>query len=262
MTDMITEIVEDCRSYWRHVDLPKHAVEDMSLELESHLREAAGDGRDPHDVVGGDLASFAAEWAGARRANSNRPMPTWDTVRATVEARPVTQHFKWVSVVALLALIVTIVITSGKESIMDNEVWRWVWTIFALVMSIGEIFTAGFFLLPFGIGAGLAAAAAWLGLNGAVQWVAFFGGTAVAVLYLRRFMQLQDTDNGLQIGPIRYVGMTATVLETIDAVANTGQIRVEAEKWRAITDGDSIPEGTVVEVVELRGTRLVVAEVK
>ena len=145
---------------------------------------------------------------------------------------------------------------------MDNEVWRWVWTVMAVVLSIGEIFSAGFFLLPFGIGAMLAAVAAWAGLHGAVQWVAFFAGTAVLMLYLRRFIRLQDTENGLTIGPSRYVGMSAVVLEDVNMDANTGMIRVEAEEWRAITDGSPITAGTTVEVTELRGTRLVVAEVE
>ena len=145
---------------------------------------------------------------------------------------------------------------------MDNEVWRWVWTVMAVVLSIGEIFSAGFFLLPFGIGAMLAAVAARAGLHGAVQWVAFFAGTAVSMLYLRRFIRLQDTENGLTIGPSRYVGMSAVVLEDVDMSANTGRIRVEAEEWRAITDGTPITAGATVEITELRGTRLVVAEVE
>lgn len=142
---------------------------------------------------------------------------------------------------------------------MDNELWRWVWTGMALVMGLGEIFTAGFFLLPFGIGAALAAIAAWTGMAGGVQWLLFFGGTAIAMLLVRRFMRRQDDEEGLLIGPSRYVGMRAVVLESVDMSSNTGLIRVEAEQWRAITDGDPIPEGATVEVVGVRGTRLVVA---
>ena len=259
MTDLIDEIVEDCRIYWHEVDVPKSTARDMSAELESHLREAAAEGRDPHDVIGGDLASFAAGWANEITSGSHRPVASWESVQSRLEARPATNLFKWVAVAAFLAAIATAVITSGKESIVDNEVWRWVWTILALVMSGAEIITAGFFLLPFGIGAGLAAVAAWIGMNGAVQWVLFFGGTAVSMLYLRRYMRLQDTGDTLLIGPARYVGMTATVLESIDMSANTGKVRVEAEEWRAITDGDQIAQGVTVDVLELRGTRLVVA---
>ena len=156
----------------------------------------------------------------------------------------------------------TAIIAAGKESIVDNEIWRWVWVGLALFMSMAEIVTAGFFMLPFAVGAGLAAIAAWLDLSGAVQWVLFFGGTGASMLYVRRFMKLQDTDDdGIPAGPMRYIGKKAIVLETIDRTANTGRVRVETEEWRAVTEGNPIAEGTSVEVVELRGTRLVVIEV-
>ena len=148
-----------------------------------------------------------------------------------------------------------------QEANMDNEVWRWVWTGLALLMGAGEIVTAGFFLLPFAVGAGLAAAAAWMGIADVVQWLLFFVGTGISFLYVRRFMKAQDEDTGLVVGPGRYVGMEALVLERIDAGAATGLIRVEAEEWRAITDGEAINKGARVEVVALRGTRLVVKEV-
>ena len=142
---------------------------------------------------------------------------------------------------------------------MDNELWRWVWTGVALVMGMGEIVTAGFFLLPFAVGGALAAAAAWIGLGGAVQWVLFFAGTGASMWAVRVFMRKQDDEQSLLIGPARYVGLQAVVLEEVDMTANTGLIRVESEEWRAITDGAAIPEGASVEVVELRGNRLVVA---
>ena len=142
---------------------------------------------------------------------------------------------------------------------MDNELWRWIWTGVALVMGMGEIVTAGFFLLPFAVGGALAAAAAWIGLGGGVQWVIFFAGTGAAMWAVRVFMRRQDDEQSLLIGPARYVGLQAVVLETVDMSANTGLIRVESEEWRAITDGPAISEGASVEVVELRGNRLLVA---
>ena len=44
---------------------------------------------------------------------------------------------------------------------MDTEWWRWVWLAVAAVFGIGEIFTAGFFLLPFSAGALVAFVLAW-----------------------------------------------------------------------------------------------------
>lgn len=141
---------------------------------------------------------------------------------------------------------------------MDNELWRWVWVITALVMGLGEIFTAGFFLLPFAIGAALAAMAAWLDFHGGVQWLLFFGGTAVSLLILRRFMGRQDRPDDLPVGANRYIGLPARVIETIDIVENTGRVRVESDEWRAVAETGPIEEGSVVRVTALRGTKLLV----
>jgi len=53
--------------------------------------------------------------------------------------------------------------------------WFWVWFVLAAVLSVAELFTAGFFLLPFGIGAGVAALLNLFGVSLAWQWVAFLG---------------------------------------------------------------------------------------
>ena len=144
---------------------------------------------------------------------------------------------------------------------MDIELWRWIWTIFAVLMLIGETISLGFFLLPFGAGGALAAIAAWIGWNLAVQWLLFFVGTGAAFLVVRRYIRRQDEDEGLLIGPERYVGERGLILEAVDMDANTGLVRVHADQWRAITDGELIPEGAEVEVSEVRGTRLVVRQV-
>ena len=143
---------------------------------------------------------------------------------------------------------------------MENEVWRWVWTIGAAVLMTGEMITAGFFVLPFAIGAVLAAIVAWVDGPGFLQWLVFFGGSAASMVFVRFVIRRQDDpdENSLPVGVNRYIGMGAVVLETIDAISNTGRVRVETEVWRATVDGDSIPEGELVTVVGLQGTRLLV----
>ncbi len=141
---------------------------------------------------------------------------------------------------------------------MDNELWRWVWVITAMVMGLGEMFTAGFFLLPFAIGATLAAVAAWLDVDGGIQWLLFFGGTAVSLLILRRFMGSQDQPDDLPVGANRYIGMSGRVIETIDNVDNTGRVRVESDEWRAVAAAGPIEEGSVVCVKALQGAKLLV----
>ena len=140
---------------------------------------------------------------------------------------------------------------------MDSDVWRWLWTIFAIVMGVGEIFTAGFFLLPFAIGAGAAAVLAWIGAGVLAQWLVFFGLSVFSLAYLRRFMNRQDEGEEPRVGANRWVGEEGTVLKDIDPVTDAGMVRVLSEKWRA-TAAQPITTGERIIVTEIQGTRLTV----
>lgn len=148
---------------------------------------------------------------------------------------------------------------------MDNELWRWIWTFATVAFTIGEAMTAGFFMLPFGIGAALAALAAWFDLAGGLQWVLFFGGSGISFVVVRKYMSRQDKSDGRPAGVNRYIGMKGLVLIDVDAHANTGMVRVETEEWRATPGGHSanhkLPEGTEVTVIGMSGNRLLVEQV-
>ena len=70
----------------------------------------------------------------------------------------------------------------------EPNIWFWAWVILAVVLSVAEIFTAGFFMLPFGIGAACAAILElfWPGSIGA-QWIAFIGVSSLLLVGMRRF---------------------------------------------------------------------------
>ena len=143
---------------------------------------------------------------------------------------------------------------------MDNEVWRWLWTIFAIVMGIGEIFTAGFFLLPFAIGAASAAILAWADVGVLAQWLVFFGVSLVSLAYLRRFITRQDDAEQPKVGANRWVGVEGIVLQDIDPDSGAGMVRVATEEWRA-TAAQPIPKDARIIVNEVRGARFVVEPV-
>ena len=141
---------------------------------------------------------------------------------------------------------------------IDSEAWRWFWTVLAGVLMVGEIFTAGFFLLPFGIGAAAAAVLAWLGVNAAVQWVVFLAVSVAALLAVRPIIRKQDEGEPDAVGANRYLRKRGIVLEDIDMRTATGMVRVDTEEWRAISEGESIPAGTEIVVSGITGSRLVV----
>jgi membrane protein implicated in regulation of membrane protease activity len=143
---------------------------------------------------------------------------------------------------------------------MSNEAWLWFWIGAAVFLAVAEIFTAGFFMLPFAVGAAAAAALAFADIGEVPQLVVFLVVSVASLIVLRRFVRRGD-DEQHPVGSNRFVGQRAKVLETVDPSLGTGRVRMETELWRATTDGDVIAEGTMVKVVEVRGTRLVVVPI-
>ncbi len=143
---------------------------------------------------------------------------------------------------------------------MENELWRWLWTCSAVVFSLAEVFTAGFFLLPFAIGAAAAAVLAWVDAHVLWQWLAFFAGTVASFVYLRRFVRRQNDVEQPRVGANRLIDAQGKVIERVDDDAQTGMVRVGGEQWRA-TAAEPIEADTQVVITEIDGTRLVVAPV-
>ena len=56
------------------------------------------------------------------------------------------------------------------------------------------------------------------------------------------------------------LGKTAVVIQKIDNLAQSGQVRINDIEWMARTSDDSIilPEGTVVVIKEVHGVKLIV----
>ena len=141
---------------------------------------------------------------------------------------------------------------------MVFKIW-WIWMALAAVFVVGEMFTAGFFLLWFGVGAAAAGLLALLGLSFSWQLGAFVVVSAVMLGASRRFADRFSKKQPPGIGADRFIGLKGLVLEEIDNSVNTGQVRLQKEEWRADSDGDEvIPVGARIEVVRLVGTHLVV----
>jgi membrane protein implicated in regulation of membrane protease activity len=263
----IARVVADCDRYWRETGVPGSALREMKMQLEQHLIEAAADGGSPEKVVGPDLAQFAEAWASEYRKPNSNPQ-RWSEVTSGASARKRGARWEFFTYAAGgLALVGGAVAGSrllGGEPVESNETWRWVWTVMAIGMGVGEMFTAGFFLLPFAIGAAASAILAWAGVGDLLsQALVFFGVSAVSFAYLRRYVQRQDAMEQPRVGANRWAGATGLVLAEIDANLGTGMVRIDGEEWRATTDsGERLQPGTQVVVREVRGARLVVDPVE
>jgi len=251
----IATTAADCERYWRAAGIGRRTAADMRQELEGHLAQALADGRSVSDVTGESVAEFAADWAAAQLRNGAEGLPSWgEVMRPQRRLRPT----YWSGIIAIVAIFVAaIAFGRGGESTMDNEIWRWIWIGAAAIFSVGEMFTAGFFMLPFAFGAIAALPLAWLDVNEIVQLLVFLGVSIISLMLIQRLVR-KDDEHQPAVGANRFRESTGIVIEAIDRSAGVGRVRVETENWRATTDGDPIPEGTEVRVVEIRGTRMVV----
>jgi membrane protein implicated in regulation of membrane protease activity len=258
----ITRIVADCTRYWRETGVPRPATEEMRLELEQHLEDAAAEGRAPETEVGADLPAFAEAWAREYRSEAMAPATWGDVTSGLTERRRQNRMAGWMYGLGATALVGGVIAgtrISGGGADVDAEQWRWVWTVLAVVAAIAEIFTAGFFLLPIAIGALAAAILAWFGVDPVAQWLVFFGVSSIAFAYLRRFASRQDEFQP-KVGANRLTDARGVVIADIDGDHGMGMVKVEGEEWRATAEaGTAIPAGSRIVVREVRGSKLVVA---
>ncbi len=229
----------------------------MAIELRSHLQDAMREGKAVESVVGGDITSFAEEWADAYRGD--HPVPADPpTSRGTGEAARANMGL-WLGVAGITLLVVLTAVLAPRDDTIDQGAWTAVWLVAAAVLAIGEMVTAGFFLLPFTVGAGAAGILAIVGVSIPVQIVAFVVVSVLVLWLLQRFARKDIHGDLLPVGAARYIGATAVVTDTVNRVTGSGRVMMGTEDWRATTDSyDEIGIGTEVHVVEVRGARLVV----
>jgi membrane protein implicated in regulation of membrane protease activity len=141
---------------------------------------------------------------------------------------------------------------------MPDNYW-WIWFILAGLFAIFEIFTAGFFMLWFGIGAAVAGLMAILGVGVIWQWVAFIVISGILIAVSRRFAERITRKQPPGIGADRFIGKIGIVLEDVNNIENVGRVRIDKDEWRADSENeDIIPKGTRVIVTRLDGTHLIV----
>lgn len=255
-------VAAECERYWRDAGVPHRAATEMRQELEAHLAAALADGRTVTDVLGEDVPAFAEAWAAEQLARPGRP-PSWREVDDRRRRRLGRREVLLMAGVAAVIVIAAVAIaalagsTTESEGTMDNETWRWIWVGSALFLAFAEIVTAGFFMLPFAVGAVLAAILAWGGVAPIVQLLVFIGVSVVVLVALQRFVRRSD-ERQPTVGANRFIGQRAVVLEEVDRIAQTGRVKMDTELWRATTEGAPIPVGVEVLVVDVRGARLVV----
>jgi membrane protein implicated in regulation of membrane protease activity len=136
------------------------------------------------------------------------------------------------------------------------------WLVAAAAFGVGEMHTGGFYLLPFAIGAALAAVLSLLGVGLVLSAVAFFATSLLVIAALRpvahRHRRLPPP---IRTGAAALVGHRAMVLERIVNEEGVGCVKIDGgEVWtaRSLDDDEVIEAGERVEVVDIKGATALV----
>lgn len=148
---------------------------------------------------------------------------------------------------------------------MDQLIWI-AWLVIGIALIIAEVFTLGFFLLWFGIGALAAAVAGMLGAPFIIQF-AVFAGVSIALTAMSRtifakYLSHSDEDT-LKMGIDALPGQIGTVTVPSKGALHEGAVKVYGSTWTAFPiDGESLlEEGEKVEVVSIKGSSIYVRRV-
>ena len=149
---------------------------------------------------------------------------------------------------------------------MENMAWI-LWTVLGVILIVAEVFTAGFVLLWFGIGALAAALAGVLEFGYPAQFLVFFivsiALTAASRTILSSYF-LRDGEAGrLKTGVEGLPGKIGTVVSSSHGALNEGAVKVYGSTWTAYpVDGeDPLEAGDRVVVESLKGASIYVRRI-
>jgi membrane protein implicated in regulation of membrane protease activity len=137
-----------------------------------------------------------------------------------------------------------------------------VWVILACAFGVGEMLSGGFFLAPFALGAGLAAAGSAVA-GETVAIIVFVVASLMSLVLLRPIVRSHvKVPPAIRTGGAALIGKRAIVLERIANAEGVGIVKIEGEVWtaRSLYDDEEIEPGARVEVVDIKGATALVTE--
>lgn len=150
---------------------------------------------------------------------------------------------------------------------MDNLVWI-LWCILGAALIVAEVFTSGFVLLWFGIGALAAGFAGLIGIDSLViQFLIFavvsVGLTAASRTIFINYFSRETTGDSLRTGVDSLPGKIGTVVSSSRGAMQEGAVKVFGSTWTAYpAEGESALEaGERVRVESVEGASIYVRRI-
>jgi membrane protein implicated in regulation of membrane protease activity len=117
--------------------------------------------------------------------------------------------------------------------------WLWVlWFILGAILIVAEIFTTGFVLLWFGIGALVAAVAGLIGIDSLIIQFLIFAGISISLTAASRtifinYFSREKSGQSLRSGVDALPGKIGTVVSSSKGALHEGAVKVFGSTWTA-----------------------------
>ncbi len=145
-----------------------------------------------------------------------------------------------------------------------NFLWL-IWLLLAIVFAVAEVFTSGFILLWFGVGAAAAALLAWTGLGGlSAQMLVFLLASSLLTVFSRtiflKYLVRNDGRSSPSLGVASLPGQCGIVVTPSRGTTREGEIKVYGSIWRAlpVEDDNRLEIGEEMEIARVDGNTLYV----
>lgn len=141
------------------------------------------------------------------------------------------------------------------------------WIVLGVALVIAEIFTLGFVLFWFGIGALAAAITGWLGFGLGLQFLVFAGVSIFLTAMSRTIFSnyfSQSDDNNIKMGMDSLPGQIGTVTIASKGALQEAAVKVYGSTWTAFPIDSELDliEGEKVEVVRVQGSSIYVQKIE
>src|SRR5438270_11807621 len=150
---------------------------------------------------------------------------------------------------------------------MENYIWIF-WIILGAILVIAEVFTAGFVLLWFGIGALAAGFGSMVGIHSiTLQFLIFavvaIGLTAASRTIFVNYFSREKSGGDLKSGFEGLPGKMGTVVSSSRGAMHEGAVKVFGSTWTAYpADGEEpLEAGDRVEVTRIQGASIYVRRI-
>ncbi|MBD0372294.1 MAG: NfeD family protein [Pyrinomonadaceae bacterium] len=151
---------------------------------------------------------------------------------------------------------------------MDNLAWI-LWTVLGVILIIAEVFTPGFVLLWFGVGALAAAFAGLVGIDSLTIQFLIFITVSVALTAASRtifvnYFSREKTGSDLKTGVDALPGQIGTVVSSSKGALNEGAVKVYGSTWTAYpAEGEGpLEAGERVAVERVQGASIYVRRIE